>query len=113
MTDGGHPWALPVFCISEFFRVVTHPRIFGNPHTPSEAVEALERLLGFPALRVLFPGDRFLPILQEIVRKYEIRGNLVYDAQIVALCRESGTESILTDDRDFDRFKEIRSLKLG
>lgn len=112
LAEGTDPWALPVFCIAEFLRVVTHRDVLTPPRTPAQAVEALTNILAAPFLRVLFPGDRFLDLLQETIRKYEVRGNLVYDAQIVALCRESGVESILTDDRDFDRFRELTVLKL-
>lgn len=32
-------------------------------------------------------------------------GNLVFDAQIVAVCREAGISALLTEDRDFARFQ--------
>jgi len=31
-------------------------------------------------------------------------GNLAFDAQIVALCRECRVRALLTEDRDFGRF---------
>jgi predicted nucleic acid-binding protein len=37
-----------------------------------------------------------------------VRGNLVFDAQIAAVCRENGVDEILTADRDFARFKSLR-----
>ena len=37
----------------------------------------------------------------------DVRGNLVLDAQIVAVCREEGASRILTSDRDFARFPGI------
>ncbi|MBI2058601.1 MAG: PIN domain-containing protein [Nitrospirae bacterium] len=106
------PWGLPVFCVAEFLRVVTHPGILKEPRTHDQATEALGRLLQSPNVGVLLPGDRFLGLLGETIRKYEVRGNLVFDAQIVALCRESGVDSILTDDGDFHRFRELTVLKL-
>jgi predicted nucleic acid-binding protein len=38
---------------------------------------------------------------------------LVADAVIVALCREHGVDTVLTHDRDFDRFSDIRVARLG
>ena len=38
---------------------------------------------------------------------------LVFDAQIVALCRESGVSRLVTEDRDFDRFKGLHVERLG
>ena len=41
------------------------------------------------------------------------RGNLVFDAPIVALCREHGISTILTNDRDFRRFEDPQVRLLG
>jgi predicted nucleic acid-binding protein len=41
------------------------------------------------------------------------RGNLVFDAQIVAVCREHGAGTLLTEDRDFRRFSGISVRRLG
>jgi predicted nucleic acid-binding protein len=38
--------------------------------------------------------------------------NLAFDAQVVALCREAGVTALLTEDRDFDRFRGFRTLRL-
>ncbi len=35
------------------------------------------------------------------------KGNLLYDAQIVAVCRENGVSDILSEDRDFSRFRGV------
>ena len=98
-------WGIPVFCIGEFVRVVTHPRLFDSPHSAEEACEALARLLASPSLTVLRPGIDFPLLFAEAVREANAIGNLVFDAQIVALCRETGVSRLLTEDRDFDRFK--------
>lgn len=33
LAEGQEPWVTPVFCLGEFIRVVTHPRVF-DPPTP-------------------------------------------------------------------------------
>jgi predicted nucleic acid-binding protein len=38
---------------------------------------------------------------------------VVFDAQIVALCRESRVSVLLTEDRDFDRFPAFGTARLG
>jgi hypothetical protein len=88
--------------------VITHPRLFDPPHAVAEACEALERLLGSPSLRLLLPGERFWPLLAEAARSADARGNLALDAQIAALCMESGASALLTEDRDFARFPGLR-----
>ena len=36
----------------------------------------------------------------------------MFDAQIVALCREHGVDEVLTNDRDFARFDGLRMRRL-
>ena len=54
------------------------------------------------------PGPAFLGFLAEAVRQADARGNLMFDAQIAALCREHGIAAVLTNDRDFERFEHLR-----
>ncbi len=112
LAEGQVSWAVPVFCLGEFVRVATHPRIFDPPSTLEQAVSALEDLLLSPTLRVLNPGPRYPALFNETVRSADARGNLVFDAQIVAVCREQGASRILTLDRDFTRFSEIQVLTI-
>ncbi len=112
LAEGVVPWAIPVFCLGEFVRVVTHPRLFDPAHTIDEACTALERLLASPSVRVLWPGERFWPLLADAIRAADATGNLVFDAQLAALCRESGVSALLTEDRDFDRFAGLRTERL-
>jgi predicted nucleic acid-binding protein len=42
-------------------------------------------------------------VLGGVERPAPLGGNLVYDAQIAAVCREHGVTEILTNDRDFER----------
>lgn len=112
LAEGDAPWAIPVFCLGEFLRVVTHPRLFDPPHTVAEACVALDRILESPSLRILHPGDRFWRMLAEAARAADAAGNLVFDAQVAALCQESGVSALLTEDRDFDRFPGLRTQRL-
>jgi toxin-antitoxin system PIN domain toxin len=113
LAEGAAAWALPVFVIGEFLRVATHPRVFHPPSSLEEASRAIEALLASPSVRVLSPGDRYWPLLRETVLEAETRGNLVFDAQIVTVCREHGVDTLLTEDRDFRRFPGIRVARLG
>ena len=112
LAEGAAAWALPVFVVGEFLRVITHPRVFDPPHSIDEAALAVDRLLDSPTMRLLSPGDRWPSLLADAMREGEARGNLVLGAQIVALCREHGVSSLLTEDRDFDRF-ELPTTRLG
>jgi toxin-antitoxin system PIN domain toxin len=108
LAQGAERWAIPVFCLGEWLRVITHPAVFSPPHSSAEAAEAAERLLASPSLVVLAPGEAYPELLVETVRGSAVRGNLVFDAQIVALCREAGVSELVTEDRDFTRFRGFR-----
>lgn len=108
LAESPAPWGLPVFVLGEFLRVVTHPRVFAVPSTVVEATGALEGLLASPGVRVLSPGPRYPAILMDAVRAGRTTGNLAFDAQIAAVCREHGVSLLLTRDRDFTRFPWIR-----
>lgn len=112
LAEGQASWGLPVFCLTEFMRVVTHPRVFSPPSTIAQAVSALRELLASPALILLSPGTRFPPLLFDLIRQGDARGNLAFDAQIAAVCLEHGADRLLTTDRDFSRFRGIRMLSL-
>jgi len=107
LAEGREAWALPVFCIGEFVRVVSHPRVFDPPTPAIEAVAAVAALLESPSLRLLSPGPRYWSIFADLIREGDVSGNLVFDAQIAALCLEHGARTLLTEDRDYHRFTRI------
>lgn len=112
LADSADAWGIPVFCLGEFVRVITHRRLFHTPHTAAEASDALVRLLSHNSVAVLSPGPNFPGLLAETIRNFDIAGNLVFDAQIVALCLDRDISTLLTEDRDFDRFGNLRVERL-
>ncbi|MCY4169648.1 MAG: PIN domain-containing protein [Rhodobacter sp.] len=115
LAGSGEAWGIPVFCLGEFLRLVTHRRPFDPPHGPAEACEALTRLLAAANVSVLMPGPGYPERLGEAVREVGTAGNLVFDEQIAALCRDLGISVLLTEDRDFERFGglDIERLPAG
>jgi len=112
LVEGSTPWALPVFCIGEFVRVVTHGRIFRPPTDLETALAFLAQVLGSPSARLLVPGATFPTLFSEACRDGAVHGNLAFDAQLVAVCREHGVRTLITEDRDFARFKVPAALAL-
>jgi toxin-antitoxin system PIN domain toxin len=112
LAEGQHAWALPVFCLGEFVRVVSHPRLFDPPTPAIEAIASIEALFESPSLRVLRPGSRYWALFHQLVRSSGVAGNLVFDAQIAALCLEHGAATILTEDRDFAAFGGVMRMGL-
>jgi len=113
LVEGTVPWAVPVFCLGEFVRVVTHARIFRPPTALDVALDFLQQVLDGPAVRLLVPGPGYPALFAEACRDGNAHGNLSFDAQLVALCREHGVNEILTEDRDLARFGEPRPVRIG
>lgn len=113
LAESSSRWAIPVFCLGEFVRMVTHPRLFNPPHSADEASLAVRRLIASPSLTVLCPGPDYPALLVEAVQEGNAIGNLAFDAQIVALCREHGVARLMTEDRDFDRFAGLVTKRLA
>lgn len=106
--ESAEPWAIPWPCVYEFLRIVTHPRVY-HPPVPMERARAdLDRVLASPSLVLLSETRRHSELLEKMLATSGVSGNLVHDAHIAALCLEHGVSELLTGDRDFLRFPEIR-----
>ena len=110
IAEGTEPWGLPVFCLGEFLRVVTHPRVFQPPSNLDQALAALQGIRNSPTVRILSPGARYPQLFAEAARAADARGNLGFDAQIAAVCTEHGVRLPLTMDRDFSSSRRFRWL---
>jgi len=112
LAEGDTPWGLPSPCLAEFVRVVTHSRVFTPPTNLEIAFEFLERLLESPTARLLVPGLTFLTLFRKQAEHAAASGNLAFDAQIAAICLETGATEFVTLDRDFARFQGLTLRRL-
>jgi hypothetical protein len=108
LAEGALPWALPWPCAYEFLRVVTHPRVFHPPMPMERALADLQRILASPSLVMLGEGPRHPAVSSRVIASSGATGNLVHDAHIAALCLEHGVTELITGDRDFGRFPDLR-----
>jgi toxin-antitoxin system PIN domain toxin len=92
--------------LTAFVRVSTHPRALPRPKTPAQAWEYVEDWLDAPAAWVPEPGRGHREIFGQLIRDLDLRGNLVSDAVLAALCIEHGL-IIVSADSDFARFRQI------
>ena len=106
--EGARPWAIAWPSVYEFLRVVTHPRVLHPPMPSAAAVEAVRAISASPSLVLLSESARHADLMTELVRTSGATGNLVHDAHIAALCLEHGVTELVTGDRDFSRFGELR-----
>ena len=113
LAEGATPWGIPLYCLGEFVRIATHRRVFDPPSTIAQANEAIDSLLESPSVRLLVPSAAHWSLLRAAIVAGETAGNLVFDAQIAAICREHGVERLLTEDRDFSRFTFLNVVTLA
>ncbi len=110
LAEGAAPWAIPWPCVYEFFSVVTNPRIWKeSASTPRQAAAQLRAWCASPALRLLGESDQFLSVLAPLLERPRVRGPVVHDARVAAICLAHGVEALLTRDRDFSLFPELRT----
>lgn len=108
MATGRDAWAIPWPCIYEFISVVTNPRIWkDSASTPGQAWSEVSLWLGSPSLRMLAETEGFAEVLGEFATRPRIRGPLIHDARIAALCVAHGATALLSRDRDFSLFPEL------
>ena len=98
----GIPWSSS----TAFVRIATNPRALRDPLPPGIAWEVVEAWLDAPAAWIPAPGDAHREIFGRLVRDLDLRGNLVADAAVAALCIEHGLD-VVSADTDFARFTEI------
>ncbi|MCZ6663735.1 MAG: PIN domain-containing protein [Gammaproteobacteria bacterium] len=108
LSEGRALWAIPWPCIHEFLSIVTHPRIYDPPSTIAEAISQVDAWLESPTLELLGESDDHWSALQNQLTSGKVRGSLVHDARVVALCITNGVSELLTADRDFGRFSGLK-----
>ena len=109
LCEGSGRWAIPWPCVCEFFSVVTNPRIWREAaSTPDEAWAQIDAWTASPRIVLLSETEDFLRTLEGLVRRPRVRGPIAHDARIAALCLAHGVEALLSADRDFSLFPELR-----
>jgi toxin-antitoxin system PIN domain toxin len=108
LAEGSEPWGIPWPCAYEFFSIVTNPRIWKDvASTPEQAWLQLEAWFDAPAVRLLSETADFTTVLAGFARRARVRGPVVHDARVAAICVAHGVEKLLTRDRDFALFSEL------
>lgn len=102
--EGTATWAIPWPCVHEFYSIVTNRRIFKDAASqPEEAIAQITAWLGAPGLKLLSETDDYAPTLTRILAGASVKGPLVHDARILALCEVHDVDVLVSSDRDFSR----------
>jgi hypothetical protein len=108
LAEGHAAWAIPWPCVYEFFSVVTNPRIWKDAATaPQQAWKQIDAWAASPSAKLLHETEDFTITLSEFVCRPRVRGPIVHDARVAAICVAHGVEELLTADRDFALFPEL------
>jgi uncharacterized protein len=109
LASGASPWAIAWPCIYEFFSVVTHPKIFRPPSKTEAALMQVDAWLESPTLVLLGEPPEHWAAVRSLLSVSKVVGALAHDAKIVALCKAHGVKELWTADRDFSRFKGLKT----
>jgi uncharacterized protein len=105
--SGSDTVGLTWLSIGAFLRISTNLQI-GRSRIPMiAAIEIVDAWLARRAVRLIVPGDRYWPLLKEMMISGRARGPNTTDAQLAALTIEYGGV-LHTNDRDFARFPGLR-----
>ena len=110
LADGAGRWAIPWPCVHEFLGIVTHPRIYATPLSVHNALATVGEWMKSPSLSLLAETPSYWPRLEILVAQAKIRGPKIHDARIAALCVTHGVRELWTTDRDFSRFRGLRTV---
>jgi toxin-antitoxin system PIN domain toxin len=105
--NGDQRVGLPWQSLGAFLRIVTRLGISRRPLEPDAAWAQVEDWLACDVAWVPTPTPRHTEILGELIKRYQLRGNLIPDAQLAALAIEHGVE-VCSADTDFARFTALR-----
>ena len=101
-----------IVAILGFVRIITNPRVFVEPLSPSEAFDQVDEWLAQPPATVIHPGRRHLAILRGLLEGAGTAGNLTTDAHLAALAIEHGA-TLASFDGDSHRFSGLKLEYLG
>lgn len=95
-----------------FLRLATRPGILPRPMPVADALSVVHSWLGHAAAAIVQPTDQHAAVLARLLLGAGQGGPLVSDAHLAALAIEHGA-TLLTFERDFERFAGLRLMHLA
>lgn len=108
LAEGARSWAVPWPCLHEFIAIATHERIYSPPTPLARALEQVAAWLESPRVVLLAETEGYWGLLSTLIARTKTCGLRVHDARIAALCLHHGVRELLSADRDFSRFSELK-----
>ena len=110
LAEGKAAWGLPWPCVHEFFSIVTHPRIFEPPTPQKVALDQIDAWLESPSVALLSETGTHWTELRALLISGKVKGPLIHDARVAAICLQHGVRQLWSSDRDFGRFPALPVL---
>jgi uncharacterized protein len=95
-----------------FLRLTTRSGILPQPLALTNALDMVQRWLDHPNATLVHPTTQHAAVLSRLIMGAGQGGPLVSDAHLAALAIEHGA-TMLSFDRDFNRFAGLRFQHLG
>jgi toxin-antitoxin system PIN domain toxin len=106
VVNGEIPFGYSELVLSDFLRVVTHPKIFEIPSTLPSAIRFANQLKEAPHAVCLAPGPMHWNLFLQCLEQIDAKGNDIPDAYHAALAMEWNCVWVTTD-KGFKRFKGL------
>ncbi|MDZ7676730.1 MAG: TA system VapC family ribonuclease toxin [Acidimicrobiales bacterium] len=104
--NGPRRVGLPWQSLTAVMRIATNPRAVTEPATPAEIWGVVDGWLAAPSAWIPTGGPGHAEILRRLTVDLDLRGGLIADAVLAALCIEHGLD-VVSADSDFARFSEL------
>lgn len=97
--------------LAEFYAVITDQKRVTNPLSPMDARAEVEKYFKSQNIRKIYQTKDLLPKLLELMDKYQITRQQIFDLQLVAMMLINDVTQIYTFNRKhFEPYQEIQVL---
>ena len=110
LANGNRQWGIPWPCLHEFIAITTHPAIYVPPTPLASALDAMQTWLASPGCSPVGEGPDYFETLRRLAMTGRVQGPMLHDARVAAICVDNGVTELWTADRDFSRYKDLRTV---
>jgi toxin-antitoxin system PIN domain toxin len=111
LAGSNETWAMPWPTVHAFLRITTHTGILMKPLTPDSSWDAIGQIISLPQVRLIDENhEEFRDYYEHLTRSMHLRGNAIPDGHLAALLHVHGVSVFYSNDRDFLKFKGIKTI---
>ena len=110
-TRGEVPLCVTPQVLAEYFAIITDPKRVKQARTQLEAVMEIKKYFDTRQIAKILPNEITFPKFLELLAKYPVKGQEIFDLQLVATMLSNGISRIYTYNKnDFTKYQEIEVL---